>query len=73
MEVFHIQGYETRVLAASLRHPVHISKAALAGAHAATMPYKVFKQLVHHPLTDAGLAKFMEDWKSANTPVAAKG
>jgi transaldolase len=73
VEVFHIQGYETRVLAASLRHPVHISKAALAGAHAATMPYKVFKQLVHHPLTDAGLAKFMEDWKSANTAVAAKG
>jgi transaldolase len=72
VEVFHIQGLETHVLAASLRNPMHVSRVALAGAHAATMPHKVFKQLVTHPLTDAGLAKFMEDWQSGKSPAAAK-
>lgn len=67
VEVFHVQGCETKVLAASLRHPVHISKVAMAGADAATMPYKVFKQLVSHPLTDAGLEKFLADWNTAKS------
>ncbi len=73
VEVFHIQGYETQVLAASLRGPQHVTRCATAGAHCATMPYKVFKMLVSHPLTDSGLERFLEDWKSAKSGVAAKG
>jgi transaldolase len=63
-EIYQIQGYETNVLAASLRHPMHVVEAALAGAHIATMPYAVFKQLVKHPLTDIGLEAFLRDWKA---------
>lgn len=62
--IYDVQGYETNVLAASLRHPMHIVEAAEAGAHIATMPFSVFKQLVKHPLTDIGLEKFLQDWKS---------
>ena len=62
-EIYEIQGYETNVLAASLRHSMHIVESALAGADIATMPYDVFKQLVKHPLTDIGLDKFLQDWK----------
>ena len=61
-EIYDLQGYETEVLAASLRHPMHIVDAALAGADIATMPYDVFTKLVKHPLTDIGLAKFDADW-----------
>jgi transaldolase len=61
-EIFDVQGYETQVLAASLRHPMHIVDAALAGADIATMPYDVFTKLVKHPLTDAGVEKFTADW-----------
>ena len=63
-EIYEIQGYETNVLAASLRHPMHVVDAALAGADIVTMPYSVFKQLVRHPLTDIGLDKFLQDWKA---------
>jgi len=63
-DIYEIQGYETQVLAASLRHPMHIVDAALAGADIATMPFGVFTQLVKHPLTDAGLDKFLQDWKA---------
>jgi transaldolase len=62
--IYEVQGYETNVLAASLRHPMHVVDAALAGADIATMPFSVFKQLVKHPLTDVGLDKFLQDWKS---------
>jgi transaldolase len=62
--IYQVQGYETNVLAASLRHPMHVVEAAEAGADIATMPYSVFKQLVKHPLTDIGLDKFLQDWKS---------
>jgi transaldolase len=61
-EIYQTQGYETNVLAASLRHPMHVVESALAGADVATMPYSVFKQLVKHPLTDIGLDKFLRDW-----------
>ena len=63
-EIYEVQGYETNVLAASLRHPMHVVDSALAGADIATMPYSVFTQLVEHPLTDVGLEKFLQDWKS---------
>ncbi|HSD48938.1 MAG TPA: fructose-6-phosphate aldolase [Actinomycetota bacterium] len=62
-DVYEVQGYETNVLAASLRHPMHVVESALAGADIATMPYAVFTQLVKHPLTDIGLDKFLKDWK----------
>lgn len=61
-EIYQTQGYKTNVLAASLRHPMHVVESALAGADVATMPYSVFKQLVKHPLTDIGLDKFLRDW-----------
>jgi transaldolase len=63
-ELFAVQGYQTKVLAASLRHPMHIVDAALAGADIATMPYDVFTKLVHHPLTDLGLERFLADWQT---------
>ena len=62
-EIFEVQGYDTLVLAASLRHPMHVVEAARVGADVATMPFSVFSQLVKHPLTDIGLEKFMSDWK----------
>jgi transaldolase len=61
-EIYAVQGYDTNVLAASLRHPMHVVDAAIAGADIATMPYDVFMKLVKHPLTDIGLEKFQADW-----------
>ena len=62
-EIYEVQGYETSVLAASLRHPMHVIEAAKLGADIATMPYQVMTLLVKHPLTDIGLEKFTSDWK----------
>ena len=59
----NLGGFETEVLVASVRHPIHVLEAARLGAHVATMPLSVIGQLVKHPLTDIGLAKFLEDWK----------
>lgn len=64
-EIYSVQGYETQVLAASLRHPVHVVESARMGADIATMPFKVFETLVKHPLTDAGFERFINDWKTA--------
>lgn len=64
-EIYAVQGYETQVLAASLRHPVHVVEAARMGSDIATMPFKVFEQLVKHPLTDAGFERFLSDWEGA--------
>jgi transaldolase len=61
-DLYAVQGYATQVLAASLRHPMHVVESALAGADIATMPYDVFAKLVHHPLTDIGLERFLADW-----------
>lgn len=62
-DIFDVQGYDTLVLASSLRHPVHVVEAARLGADIATMPFEVFSKLVKHPLTDVGLAKFLTDWR----------
>jgi transaldolase len=62
-EIYEVQGYETQVLAASLRHPMHVIDAAMCGADIATMPYDVFTKLAKHPLTDKGLESFEKDWK----------
>jgi transaldolase len=64
-EIYATQGYETQVLAASLRHPIHVVEAARMGADIATMPFKVFESLVKHPLTDSGMKRFMDDWEEA--------
>jgi transaldolase len=63
-EIYEMQSYETNVLAASLRHPMHVIEAAKLGADVATMPYDVFTKLVKHPLTDLGLERFNADWKA---------
>ncbi len=60
--IYENYGYATEVLAASIRHPMHVVESALMGAHVATMPLGVIKKLLTHPLTDIGLAKFMADW-----------
>jgi transaldolase len=64
-EIYAVQGYATKVLAASLRHPLHVVEAARMGADIATMPFKVFESLVKHPLTDAGFKRFSHDWRDA--------
>jgi len=56
-------GFSTEVIAASIRHPLHVYKAALLGADIATVPFQVIMQMLKHPLTDAGLARFMADWE----------
>jgi transaldolase len=65
MDIYGAYKFPTRVLAASLRHPIHVIESARMGAHIGTMPYKVFEQLFHHPLTDKGLAAFLKDWEKA--------
>ena len=65
--IYQNYGFDTQVLTASVRHPVHFVQAALIGAHVATVPLKVIKQLVKHPLTDLGLAQFLADAKKIPT------
>lgn len=61
--IYRNYGFETQVLVASIRHPMHVVEAATMGADVATIPYKVLMQLINHPLTDIGLEKFLTDWK----------
>lgn len=65
VQIYQNYGYETEVLAASIRHPMHIVDAALLGCDVATIPFKVIQQLVKHPLTDKGLDAFLSDWKKS--------
>jgi transaldolase len=65
VEIFDRYHFPTQVLAASLRHPLHVVQAAQAGAHIATMPYSVFRSMFKHPLTDVGMQKFLEDARRA--------
>lgn len=62
VQVYRTYGFATQVLAASLRHPLHVIDAAKAGAHIATCPFSVLQQLFKHPLTDVGLKRFLDDW-----------
>ncbi|TEB04207.1 Transaldolase [Pelotomaculum schinkii] len=64
MEIFNRYQLPTEVIAASIRHPIHVITAAKAGAHIATIPYRVLMQMIQHPLTDAGIKKFLEDWET---------
>ncbi len=63
LTVYRNYGFETQVLVASIRHPVHVVEAAMMGADIGTMPFKVFQQLTNHPLTDIGVERFLADWK----------
>ena len=62
-EVYDNFGIETKIIVASIRHPVHVRDAALIGADIATMPFEVFKKLINHPKTDEGLKRFLDDWQ----------
>jgi transaldolase len=64
-EIVAIHELDTEVLAASIRNPLHMTQAALAGAHVATLPFKVLQQMVHHPLTTSGIVQFRADWEKA--------
>ena len=65
--IYNNYGYTTQVLAASIRHPMHVVDAAKAGAHVATIPWKVLDMLFNHPLTDKGLAAFLKDWEKVKS------
>lgn len=62
--IFDIHGIDTEIIAASIRHPMHVTEAALAGAHIATCPYGVLDRMIKHPLTDQGIERFLADWST---------
>ena len=63
VDIFDAHGIETEIISASIRNPLHVTEAAKLGAHIATVPYKVIMQMIKHPLTDAGIEKFLKDWE----------
>ncbi len=69
VEIFAIHDIACEVIAASIRNPLHVTAAALAGSHICTMPFKVMQQMVEHPLTDKGIERFLADWKKAGLTV----
>lgn len=71
-QVFSLHDMPAQVLAASMRGPLHVTQAALAGAHIATVPFKVLRAMVHHPLTDQGIAQFRADWAKAQAVPASR-
>src|SRR5262245_46008083 len=73
VQIFDNYDFDCEVLAASLRHPIHVIEAAKIGAHIGTMPPSVFNALLKHLLTDIGLKRFLEDWEKAKKELAAKG
>jgi transaldolase len=62
VQIFELHGLESKIISASIRHPLHVTQSALAGADIATVPYKVLMQMLKHPLTDLGIEKFLADW-----------
>jgi transaldolase len=69
-DIIRFHEIDAEVLAASIRHPRHVTDSALAGAHIATLPFKVFQQMVRHPLTDKGIVQFRKDWETAREAMA---
>ncbi len=65
-QIYDNYGFETKILAASIRHPQHLVQAALLGADVSTVPFKVIQQMMNHPLTDIGLEKFLADWNKTS-------
>jgi len=72
VSIVELHDLESEVLTASVRHPRHVTEAALAGSHIATLPFKVLQQMIHHPLTDKGILQFRKDWEKARAEAAAK-
>lgn len=72
VDVYQTYAFDTRILAASLRHPLHVAHAAKAGADIATMPFKVLEQLFNHPLTDIGQSRFLADWRALQAELDRK-
>jgi transaldolase len=70
VHIYKNYDYKTQVLAASLRHPMHVVEAAMAGAHVATMPFKILDMMFKHPLTDRGLETFLKDWEKGQANLA---
>ena len=70
VQIFDNYGFDTEIIVASIRHPQHVLQAAIMGADIATIPFKVIKQLAKHPLTDAGIERFLEDWAKVPDKVA---
>ena len=73
VEMFELHDIDAEILTASVRHPQHVTQAALAGSHIATLPFKILQQMIHHPLTDKGIVTFRQDWENARAAAAAKG
>lgn len=65
VEIFEMHAIETQIIAASIRNPIHVVESARIGAHIATVPYKILLQMTKHPLTDAGIERFLRDWETA--------
>jgi transaldolase len=61
-DIFRMHNIQTEIITASIRHPMHVTEAALSGAHIATCPYSIFEQMLKHPLTDQGIERFLADW-----------
>ena len=72
LTIYNNYGYETEIIVASIRHPLHVVEAAILGADIATIPFKVMKQLIKHPLTDSGIETFLSDWKKLNSSLSKK-
>jgi transaldolase len=72
VDIVELHELDSEVLAASIRNPLHVTQAALAGAHIATLPFKVLQQMVRHPLTDKGIVQFRSDWDKARKAAAER-
>ena len=73
VSIIEIFDLDSEIIVASVRHPRHVTEAALLGAHIATLPFKVLQMMVKHPLTDRGIVQFQQDWAKAKAAAAAKG
>lgn len=71
VEMVDLHDFDSQILAASIRHPLHVTQSAAAGAHIATIPFKVLKQMYDHPLTEKGIQAFKKDWEAMQTAVTA--
>jgi len=71
-DIFDTHGLDTEIIAASIRHPIHVVQAARLGAHISTIPYVCFKQMLNHPLTDSGIERFLKDWEGVASNTTGK-
>lgn len=71
-EIFALHEIDSEIISASIRNPLHVTQSALAGAHIATVPFRILQQMVHHPLTDKGIGQFKADWAKAQAGLGAK-